>query len=86
MDNDTRQALTTIRAAITVLLGKEGQDRQLIADMADTMLADLLADDDQPLERYILRYCDVIDGPADAGEIMLEIDRQITDWESEARP
>jgi hypothetical protein len=82
MDDDTRQALTMIRAAINVLLNQEGQDRQLVADMADTMLADLLNDDDQPLERYILRYCDVIDSPSDASAIGLEIDRQITEWET----
>ena len=55
MDETTRQALTTIRAAVNVLLDKENQDRQLVASMADQMLADLLADADLATTRPLLR-------------------------------
>lgn len=85
MDADTRQALTLIRAAITVLLDQEGQDRQMVAEMADQMLADLLNGADQGINYYIGRYCDVIDSSVDVDEIALEIGRQITLWDTEDR-
>lgn len=85
MDETTRQALTAIRAAINVLGDYDlhsGQDADMVCEMADKMLADLLDGQDQTMNHYIGRYCTVADGPADVDEIVLEIDRQITDWET----
>jgi hypothetical protein len=82
-NDDTRQALTTIRAAINVLLDKENQDRLQVASMADQMLADLLAGQIETENYYIGLYCDVIDEPGDIDAIVAEIGLQIIAWEED---
>lgn len=86
MDEDTRQALLVIRAAVSVLSDADlhsGQDLSMVTEMADVMLADLLAGGEtQTLDHYIGRYCTLLDGPDDIAEIVIEISQQITEWET----
>jgi hypothetical protein len=78
MDDTTRAALVLIREAAEVLADLEGQDHALIVEMTDAMLGELLKAE-SPLDMvpdvaaYVRRYCDVLDGPADADPIASDI-------------
>lgn len=78
MDDTTRAALVLIREAAEVLADLEGQDHALIVEMTAAMLGELLAAEGDleqvpDVAAYVRRYCDVIDGPADADPIASEI-------------
>ena len=78
MDDTTRAALVLIREAAEVLADLAGQDRSLVTEMTTAMLGELLeARSDleavPDVAAYVRRYCDVIDGPADADPIASEI-------------
>ena len=69
-------ALELIRAAVDYLTTEdfEGQDKGLLIEMSQAMLADLIETDGlAPLAEYIGRYCSVISGPDDAERIAAEI-------------
>jgi hypothetical protein len=78
MDDTTRAALVLIREAAEVLADLEGQDLGLTLEMTVAMLGELL-EAESALElvpdvaAYVRRYCDVLDGPADADPIASEI-------------
>jgi len=74
MDDTTRAALVLIREAADYLASLEGQDHTLIVEMTGDMLGELLAAESDleqvpDIAAYVRRYCDVIDGPADADRI-----------------
>ncbi len=77
MDDTARNALVLIREAADYLANLEGQDHILIIEMTISMIDKLLAA--EGLERvpdvaaYVRRYCNVIDGPADADPITAAI-------------
>ena len=66
--------LNRIYAAVEYVANLEGQDRSLVIEMSQTMLDDLIERGElYPMVNYIRRFCDVIDGPADAERIAADI-------------
>ena len=51
---------------MTVLADEEAQDSTLVLEMAQRMLHDILAGQMQPLRKYVLLFCDVLDDAEDA--------------------
>lgn len=86
MDDITKAKLEKLYLTIRYLQSDDmvdaGQDASLTAQMAETMLGDILYGDMEPLAGYIEHYSDVLDHPAeDAARIAAEIEAQVlTGW------
>jgi hypothetical protein len=72
-----------VRAAVEHLIGLEGQDRDLVIEMSQAMLADVTGGGLQPLAGYVGHYCDVAAGPEEAARIAAEIEAQPGSEDSE---
>lgn len=70
--------LNRIYAAVNYLADLEGQDHTLVIEMSQAMLdATINGEALLPMVEIVRRYCDVIDGPADAERIAAEIEAEI---------
>lgn len=66
MDVRTRRDIQLVIDTMGYLAELENQDSMLVIECGQHMLADILSNDTlEPIETYIHRYCDVIDGPND---------------------
>lgn len=66
--------LTRIYWAIEYMTNLEGQDHTLVIEMSQEMLSDVIDGRGlAPMVEYVKRFCDVLDGPADAERIAAEI-------------
>lgn len=71
---DTTTQLNRIYNAVEYMTNLEDQDRTLVIEMCQTMLAAVI--DGRPLlpmVEYVARYCDVINSAAEAERIASEI-------------
>jgi hypothetical protein len=74
MDASAISVLNQIYAAINYMSELEGQDPVLVVEMSQAMINDAIERGDIfPMIEYVKRYCDVIDGPEDAGRIASDI-------------
>ena len=74
----TRNEIRKMKTTISALMNLEGQDRQLVAEMAEDMLTDLETGDTLvELSYYVRRYCSVIDGSEEARQIVSQIESHL---------
>jgi len=78
MDAQTRNEIRKMKTTISALMNLEGQDRQLVAEMAEDMLTDLETGDTLvELSYYVRRYCNVIDGSEEVRPIVSKIESHL---------
>ena len=66
--------LNRIYASVDYMSNLDGQDQVMVLEMSQQMISDLINDGDiRPMIEYVKRFCDVIDGPADAEQIADDI-------------
>lgn len=73
MDDATRAQLELIYRTIEYMISLDGQDRSMIVEMSQAMLADVLDSSvlrdnaEYMLAVHVLRYCTVLEAPEEAG-------------------
>lgn len=79
MDDATRSQLQRVWNAAEYMAGLENQDRDMVVEMTQDMLADVIETGRlRPTADYVGRYCDVIDGPDDVDAHAVAIDAMET--------